>query len=144
VESWFKAEELLRVAGDGVVVADPAGRIVFWNRAAERIFGFPEAEALGQPLDLIVPERHRKAHAAGYEAVMASGVTRYGEQVLRVPALHKQGKPLSIAFTVALLTAADGRVQGIAAIVRDETERWAEERALRRRVAELEREGGSR
>jgi PAS domain S-box-containing protein len=111
---------------------------VYWNPAAERIFGFTEAEAVGQSLDLIIPERHRAVHWKGFDAVMASGKTRYGDQVLRVPALHKQGRALSIAFTVALLGAPSGGVSGIAAIVRDETERWAEEKALRRRVAELE------
>jgi PAS domain S-box-containing protein len=139
VEQSFIAESLLRSAGDGIVVAGPDGRIAFWNAAAERVFGFSEREALGRSLDLIIPEKHRAAHWKGWEAVLASGTTRYGEQLLRVPALHKEGRALSIAFTVALLkSAARGELLGVAAIVRDETARWAEERALRRRIAELE------
>jgi len=73
---------------------------------------------------------------------MRTGETRYGTQLLRVPALHKDGHTLSIAFTVALLRGADGAVTGIVAVVRDETTRWNEERALRRRVAELESASG--
>jgi hypothetical protein len=87
---------------------------------------------------LIIPERWRHRHWEGYQRVMRTGQTRYGTEVLRVPALHKDGRALSIAFTVALLPAGDGGIQAIAAIVRDETTRWEEERALRRRLAELE------
>ena len=141
MEQSFLAESLLRSAGDGIVVAEPDGRIAFWNAGATRVFGFSEQEALGQSLDLIIPEKHRAAHWRGWQAVLTSGATRYGEQLLRVPALHKEGRPLSIAFTVALLKAARGEVAGVAAIVRDETARWAEERALRRRIAELEAKG---
>jgi signal transduction histidine kinase len=65
---------------------------------------------------------------------MATGHTRYGTDLLRVPALHKEGKQLSIAFTVAMLHAPDGKVSAIVAIVRDETERWKEERALKAQI----------
>ena len=130
--------ELIQAMGDAVVVSDPDNVIVLWNPAATRIFGFTEAEALGQPLDLIIPERLRKRHNEGYEKTMATGQTRYGTSLLKVPALHKDGRSLSIAFTVALLTGADGKVTGIAAVIRDETARFEEERALKRRLAELE------
>ena len=130
--------ELIQAMGDAVVVSDPHNVIVLWNPAATRLFGFTEAEALGQPLDLIIPERLRKRHNEGYEKTMATGQTRYGTSLLKVPALHKDGRALSIAFTVALLTGPDGKVTGIAAVIRDETARFDEERALKRRVAELE------
>ena len=129
---------LVRAAGDAIVVADPDGVIRLWNPAATRIFGFATEEALGQSLDLIIPERFRARHWAGYRQVMQTGQTRYGADVLRVPATHKDGRRLSIAFTVALLTDAGGRVTGIAAIVRDETARWEEEQQLRKRVAALD------
>ncbi len=133
---------LVAALGDAVVVADPEGRIQLWNPAAERLFGYPAAEALGQSLDLIIPERFRARHWAGYHEVMRTGHTRYGTEVLRVPAVRRDGARLSIAFTVALLRTPDGRVTGIAAVIRDETARWAEDQALRRRVAELERTQG--
>jgi PAS domain S-box-containing protein len=136
-------DALVRAAGDGIVVADPEGRITFWNPAAERIFGFPAADVLGESLDLIIPERFRARHWAGYREVMRTGETRYGTQVLRVPAVRRDGRQISIAFTVALLSAPDGRVTGIAAIVREETARWEEEQALRRRLAALEKSAPS-
>ena len=134
----FDSGELLRAAGDAIIAAGPDGSIVFWNPAAERIFGYSESEALGRPLDLIVPERFRQRHWDGYRRVMQTGVTRYGTDVLRVPAVHKDGRPLSIAFTVALLSSPEKQGRVIAAIIRDETTRWQEERALRQRLAELE------
>jgi PAS domain S-box-containing protein len=134
--------QLVARAGDGIVVSDPQGTIVVWNQAAERIFGFTEAEALGQSLDLITPERHRQRHWTGYDKTMRTGETRYGADVLRVPALHKDGRPLSIAFTVGLMFDADNKVTGITAVIRDETQKWNEERQMRRRLAELEAQVG--
>jgi PAS domain S-box-containing protein len=129
---------LVQAAGDAIIAADTDGKILLWNPAAERIFGFTAKDALGHSLDLIIPERLRHRHWEGYQRVMRTGQSRYGTEVLRVPALHKDGRALSIAFTVALLQAGDGGIQAIAAIVRDETARWEEERALRRRLTELE------
>jgi PAS domain S-box-containing protein len=135
-------EALVHAAGDAIIAADSEGNIVLWNPAAERIFGFTQDEALGRSLDLIIPERLRNRHWEGYRQVMRTGQTRYGTEVLRVPAAHKDGQPLSIAFTVALLYSPDKQVQAIAAIIRDETSRWAEERALRRQLSELEAKSG--
>jgi PAS domain S-box-containing protein len=135
----FDAESFIRSAGDAIVAAGPDGAILAWNPAAERIFGYTEQEALGHSLDLIIPERQRQRHWEGYEKVMHTGQTRYGTEVLRVPARHKDGRPLSIAFTVALLTTPAHQVSAIIAIIRDDTSRWQEERSLRLRVAELER-----
>lgn len=131
-------QQLVGALGDGVIVCDAAGAITFWNAAATRIFGFTEGDAIGQSLDLIVPERQRDRHWNGYHKTMSTGETRYGNDVLRVPAVHKEGKPLSIAFTVAMLHAPGGEVSAIVAVVRDETERWSEERKLRARLAQVE------
>jgi PAS domain S-box-containing protein len=131
-------EQLVRSMGDAVVISDAAGVIIVWNAAATRIFGFSEEEALGRPLDLIIPERLRGRHNEGYEKTVASGVTRYGTTLLRVPALHKDGRTLSIAFTVALLSGAQGQVEGVAAVIRDETQRFNDDKALRQRLAALE------
>ena len=134
----FDFEALIQGAGDAIVVAGPDGTILLWNRAAERIFGHTEQEALGHSLDLIIPERFRIRHWEGFRGVMQTGQTRYGADVLRVPALHKDGRSLSVAFSVALLYSPTQEVQAIAAIIRDETDRWKQERALRQRLAELE------
>jgi PAS domain S-box-containing protein len=131
-------EQLVGAMGDAVVVSDAQGAIVLWNAAATCLFGFEEGEAVGHSLDLIIPERLRGRHNDGYAHTVSSGTTRYGTSLLRVPALHKDGRTLSIAFTVALLTGAQGDVQGVAAIIRDDTARFNEERAMRRRITELE------
>ena len=138
MNSTLDLPSLVQAAGDAIIAADTDGKILLWNPAAERIFGFTAEDALGHSLDLIIPERLRHRHWEGYQRVMRTGQSRYGTEVLRVPALHKDGRALSIAFTVALLRAGDGGIQAIAAIVRDETARWEEERALRRRLTELE------
>ena len=130
--------QLLMAIGDGVVVANAEGEIIFWNPGAERIFGHGESEALGKSLDLIVPEKQRDRHWQGFDKTMHTGQTRYGNDLLRVPALHKEGRPLSIAFTVAMLHGDDGKVSAIVAIVRDETARWNEEREMRQRIKALE------
>ena len=127
----------VNAAADAIIAAGADGRIIFWNPAAKRIFGFTETEAMGQSLDLIIPERFRARHWEGYRQVMESGKSKYAADVLRVPATAKDGRALSIAFTVTLLDASEGD-RLIAAIVRDETTRWNEERELKRRLAELE------
>jgi PAS domain S-box-containing protein len=137
--STVDLNQLVAGAGDAIMVCDAEGAITLWNKAAERIFGFTEAEALGQSLDIIIPMRQRQRHWDGYHKTMETAVTRYGADVLRVPALHKDGHTLSIAFTVSMLfIPQDQTVSGIVAIVRDETARFAEERKLRARLVEVE------
>ena len=130
-------ESFIQAAGDAIIAVGKDGKILLWNPAAQRVFGFTAADAVGQSLDLIIPERFRERHWSGFHQVMLSGQTRYGADVLRVPALHKDGRALSIAFTVALVDS-DNDSRTIVAIVRDETQRWNEERELRRRLAEFE------
>jgi PAS domain S-box-containing protein len=118
-------------APDGIVVADAEGTIRFWNAGAVAIFGHPADEAVGQTLDLIVPEAQRTRHWEGYRRVMATGETRYARDLLAVPALHRDGRRLSIEFHVVLLRDESGAPFGVAAIIRDVTERWLRERAAR-------------
>ena len=99
----INVDSFIQAAGDAIIAVASDGKMVLWNPAAERIFGFTGAEAIGQSLDLIIPERFRERHWEGFRKVMLSGQTRYGTEVLRVPALHKDGRALSIAFTVALV-----------------------------------------
>lgn len=130
--------QLIECVGDAIVVADSNERIVLWNPAATRIFGYSEDEALGQSLDLIVPDRQRQKHHEGYSQSMKTGTTRYGSSLLKVPAKHRDGSTLSIAFTVGMLLDGQNRPNGVVAIIRDETARFAEERALKKRIADLE------
>ena len=123
-----------------MIVADRDGAIIYWNAAAERMFGHTAADALGASLDIMIPERLRERHWEGYRHTMATGVTKYGGQTLSVPAVRADGERISVEFTVALLFSADGAVTGIAAIMREVTAAWEERRALQRRVRELEGE----
>nr|WP_302474547.1 PAS domain S-box protein [Roseococcus sp. MDT2-1-1] len=127
---------MLGTASDAIIVADRDGIIRFWNPGAERIFGLPAAEALGQSLDIIIPEPQRARHWAGFRHVMHTGESRYGAgELLAVPGLRADGGRISLEFTIVPLHAPDGRMEGMAAILRDVTRRFEELRALRRELA---------
>jgi PAS domain S-box-containing protein len=123
---------------EAVVYSDREGIIRLWNQGAETIFGYRREDALGHTLDLIVPERWRARHWEGYRTVMRTGVTRYGREVLAVPASRSDGTRISIEFSIILPKDRDGQVLGAVAIVRDVTIRWEREEALRKRLAALE------
>jgi PAS domain S-box-containing protein len=136
--------QVVRELADAVVIADAEGSIVFWNRAATSLFGWSAAEAAGRSLDLIIPERLRDRHWRGYHRVMETGHTDYGTRLLEVPALHRDGHTISVAFTVTLLKSHGNiRPQGIAAVLRDDTARWQERRRTRERLAMLESSAGA-
>jgi PAS domain S-box-containing protein len=102
------------------------------------MFGYAADEAMGQTLDLIIPERLRVRHWTGFNNTMATGVTRYARQVLAVPAIRKDGTSISVEFTVALLHEPSGALVGSTAIIRDVTARREGDRALKQRLAGLE------
>ena len=123
---------------DAVLAADRGGTVRFWNPGAERIFGFPAAEAIGASLDIIIPERLRPRHWDGWHRVAETGHSRYGSgDLLSVPALHADGRTLSVEFSIHMVFGTDHEVQGIAATLRDVTDRYQELRELRRRVANV-------
>jgi len=137
------AKAILSAASDAIVAADRDGIIRFWNPGATRIFGHAESEAVGQSLDLIIPERLRQRHWDGYHRTMQTGQSRYGAgELLSVPATRRDGATVSIEFTVALLRDKDGRMTGIVAVMRDTTARFEEMRSLRRKLAEAAGPGG--
>jgi PAS domain S-box-containing protein len=131
-------QQLVESVGDAIIVADANERIALWNPAATRIFGYSEEEALGRTLDMIVPDRQKHQHNVGYSHSMETGTTRYGTSLLKVPAKHKDGSKLSIAFTVGMLFDQNHKANGVVAIIRDETARFAEDRALKKRISDLE------
>jgi PAS domain S-box-containing protein len=127
---------LLNDIPDAVIYADREGVIRFWNPGAERIFGFTAAEALGQSLDIIIPERLRQRHWDGYSHMMATGQSRYGAgDLLSVPAVNKAGDNLSIQFTVAPVHGETGELAGIVAVLRDVTATFQEMKRLRAQAA---------
>jgi PAS domain S-box-containing protein len=132
------AHALLNDMPDALIVADAEGAIRFWNAGAERIFGFTAEEALGQSLDIIIPERLRARHWTGFDETMRTGKSRYGAgDLLAVPAQGKGGARLSVEFTVIPLHDDAGRMEGIAAVMRDVTARFEQTRALQREIAAL-------
>jgi PAS domain S-box-containing protein len=123
---------------DAVIFADVDGVIRFWNRGAEAVFGFAADEALGHSLDLIIPERFRPAHWTAFRRAVDDRRTRLGSQVRTTRSIHKDGRTLYVDLSFGLVIDAAGRVAGAVAVGRDCTERYAGEKALRQRLAELE------
>lgn len=121
-----------------IIFADRDGMIRLWNSGAEAMFGYRAEETVGQSLDLIVPERQRGRHWEGYHAVMATGVTKYGRDLLAVPAMTKDGRRISVEFSIALLRGTSGEILGAAAMMLDVTARWQKQKELRDRLTTLE------
>ena len=132
------SQQIVSGAQDAIIFADSEGVIHLWNSGAEALFSYSASEAVGQTLDLIVPERFRERHWGGYHGVMETGVTKYGRELLAVPGQRKDGTRVSLEFTIVLLMTENGKPLGAAALMRDVTERFQRERELRERVAELE------
>ena len=133
-------ETLVSQIGEAVIISDRDENILFWNASAERIFGYSSDEALGKTLSIITPERFRERHSKGYFHTIQTGVTKYGNTLLRVPAVHKDGRSISIAFSVSMLLDDKKEPIAIAAIVRDETERFQEERELKAKLAAYQKD----
>lgn len=123
-------KQLVEDAPDAILVADREGKIRFWNRGAELIFGYTASEAIGQSLDLIIPENLRGRHWQGYWRVMSSGETKYKTGLLSSPGVRKDGSRVSLDFSMVLLRDETGALQGCGTIMRDVTERWKKEKTL--------------
>ena len=136
-QSWL-CDQIVREAHDAIIMADREGIIRLWNKGAEMIFGFSPAEALGQSLHIIIPENLRERHDQGYQQVMQSGRSKYASELLVVPALNKDGARISVEFTMILIRDHQGRILGVAAIIRDVSARWEKERAIKHRLADME------
>ena len=131
------ADAILSAAADAVVATDHDGIIRVWNPGAERIFGHRADAALGQSLDLIIPERLRARHWEGFHRVMATGESHYGAgDLLSVPGLRQDGQRISLEFTIVPLKDEQGKMQGLAAVMRDVTSRFEEMRTLKQKLAE--------
>jgi PAS domain S-box-containing protein len=129
---------LVHQAPDAIIFADLEGVIRTWNAAAERIFGHAAAEALGQNLDIIIPEQLREAHWTGYDRALAAGDTKYKGQSLPTKAVKADGSQFYVELSFAIIHGPDGAVIGALAHARDITERFERDRTMRRRLRELE------
>lgn len=124
-------EKILDQVADALIYADRSGRIMRWNNACCALFGYSAEEALGQSLDLIIPEHLRAAHWKGFDAAMASGATKLEGRPTLTRAVHKAGRKLYVEMTFAVVKAAEGDALGSVAMARDVTERVERERAAR-------------
>jgi len=131
-------QQLLGEAPDAIMAADRDGMVIYWNRGAELIFGHAAAEAVGQSLDLIIPENLRGRHWEGYRQVMASGETKYTTGLLSAPGMTKDGRRVSLEFSIVLLRDEGGAMCGSGTVIRDVTERWQREKELKARLAACE------
>ena len=137
------AGPLVEQLPDALIFADGEGTIHVWNAAAERLFGFTRAEALGANLDIIIPERFREAHWRGFERALADKKTKYVGKSLPTRSHKKDGTDIVIEMSFAIIVAG-GFAIGALATARDITERFEKERADRKRLQELESaKGGS-
>jgi PAS domain S-box-containing protein len=136
LDSDLFCRTLVQETSDAIVYADAEGLIGLWNKGAERMFGFSAADAVGQSLDIIIPENLRKRHWDGYRETIHTGNTRYGAgSLLSVPALRKDGTRISVEFTILPFRDRGGRLLGIAATMRDVTRQFEEIKALRKAAA---------
>ena len=124
---------------DAIILAGRDGKIQAWNAAAERLFGFAAGEVMGRSLDVIIPERFRRAHWEGFDKAIAAGHGKYSNQVLTTKSVRKDGTAIYVDLSFGLLKEADGSVIGALAIARDCTQRFAADKEMRSRVAELEK-----
>ena len=114
---------------EAVVFANRDGVIERWNAAATQVFGFSTEEALGQNLDLVIPEHLRAAHWRGFDAAMETGATRLHGHPTVTRAEHKSGRKLYVEMSFAIVADGTGTAIGSVAVARDVSERVARERA---------------
>lgn len=124
---------------EAVIFVDRDGVIRFWNHGAELVFGYAMSEILEKSLDVIIPERFRERHSAGYRRAIARGNTQYAHSPLKVPALRKDGIQISLEFKISMVKTFRNEVLGVAAIIRDSTATWKEIKGLKDRITALEK-----
>ena len=120
---------ILEQTAEAVIFANKEGVIERWNAAAVTMFGFTASEALGQSLDLVIPDRLRKAHWRGFDAAMGNGKTRLRGRPTLTRGVHKTGQKLYVEMSFALVMDTNGSPLGSVAIARDATERVEREKA---------------
>jgi PAS domain S-box-containing protein len=127
-------QAIVEQAPDAIIFADRAGAIRVWNRGAEAVFGYGAAEVLGNSLDVIIPERLRRAHWEGFRRAIDSGQTKYGDRVLTTRSVHKDGSKLYVDLSFGLIRNEVGAIAGALAVGRDCTARHIERAARLQRT----------
>lgn len=127
-------QAIVEQAPDAIIFADREGAIRVWNRGAEAIFGYAAAEVLGNSLDVIIPERLRRAHWEGFRRAIDTGQTKFGARVLTTRSVHKDGSKLYVDLSFGLIRDEAGAIAGALAVGRDCTARHIERAARLQRT----------
>jgi len=131
------AVNILHSMPEAVIFCDLEGVIRVWNGGAEKVFGWSAAEAIGQSLDLIIPERMRKAHWDGFDQAIARGGVKPGRTSMITRSLHKVEEFIYVDMSFEMVRDESGKMLGSIAVARDATKRFNDEKALRKQLAEL-------
>jgi PAS domain S-box-containing protein len=131
------AQALLEQSPDAVIYAGRDGMIAFWNESAERVFGHKAADAMGQSLDLIIPEEFRERHWTAYDKALEVGDTKYRGQALATKSMRADGTSIYVELGFAMVHDASGATIGAMAVARDITERFNRDRETRRELRDL-------
>ena len=129
VDSEYRFRTIADTAVNGMVTADSRGTIDFFNRAAERLFGFTSGETVGRNLTMLLPERYRDAHMAGMERYREAGAPRIIGKTVELEALRKDGSEFPIELSLG--TWGPREAPFYSAIIRDITDRRHWEEALK-------------
>lgn len=130
--------KIVTAASEAVIFADREGRIRLWNRGAELLFGYAAAEVDGERLDIIIPERLRRAHWEAFDRSIETGRTKHVDRVLTTRSMHKNGARLYVDLSFGLVKDAQGAVIGAFAVGRDCTERYLAEANAKAHLAAVE------
>ena len=124
---------------DAMIYSDKQGMICGWNAAAESLFGYAKDDAIGQSLDLIIPERMRDAHWSGFNRAMESGKTRLAGHAMITRSLTRSKGTIYVEMSFSVISDGSGNAVGSVAVARDATQRRQNERELRERLEALEK-----
>ncbi len=127
---------LAETANDAILSADSQGNIVYFNRAAERIFGYFSKEIIGQPLTLLMPERFRNLHRQGIDRFLRTGETRVIGRTVELVGRRRDGGEFPLELSLSSCKTSDGIF--FTGILSDITERKLAERQILLRTAQLE------
>jgi PAS domain S-box-containing protein len=135
-ESELEFRSVTQSATDAIIAADSHGHILIWNKGAQTIFGYGEAEIVGKPLTLLMPARYRDAHCRGLERPRATGESHMIGKTIELYGLKKDGREFPLELSLASWQTGEGTFYS--GIIRDLTARKRIEEALHRAHDELE------
>jgi PAS domain S-box-containing protein len=132
------SQALIEHLADAVIFTDRDGVIQLWNPGAEAVFGYAADEVLGRRADMLIPERLRRAHWAGFDSAIQTGRMKHARGSMTTRSTHKDGSDRYVDMSFALVKDAAGRALGAVAVARDITDRFRAEKESRKRLADLE------